>query len=322
MDFSYGSFDLFERIEPDRPTLESTLGGYAMDFVVQFTPRNPPKGAVVVDDLYVGVSFGDKKQDIGIARPAPLDGWTAALSIRGQPHGQQPERVRFRLYLTPTVLEAIEVSRNGGDTAFHLKILGKITGYDIDAAEEEIKPNGIAWSAHVLFCAAPARVYKPAGGYHDCIMRVPQSEWVKVLANVGFHKTILLEIPILESGELGVASTHVRGAQAAFSEGRYADVVARCRDAMDALIDRAPYPWRLLADKERREEMAVEDRLRLSWNGIRHVTHATHHRNGMSGEFTRAMAQYVFGVTSLTLSLAMKERDLFMASKEEAAPGA
>jgi hypothetical protein len=58
--------------------------------------------------------------------------------------------------------------------------------------------------------------------------------------------------------------------------------------------------------------MSVEDAFRLSWCVIRQITHATHHRNKMQAQFTRAMAHYVLGATCLGLSLASKEWELFV----------
>ncbi|MGH7098983.1 MAG: hypothetical protein ACREE4_15160, partial [Stellaceae bacterium] len=107
------------------------------------------------------------------------------------------------------------------------------------------------------------------------------------------------------------AASHVRDAQNAFMYGRYSDVVARCRDALDSVISNADCPWGEAARRESREKMSIEDSFRLSWCAIRQITHATHHRNSLKAEFTRSMAHYVLGATCLALSLASKERELF-----------
>ncbi len=79
------------------------------------------------------------------------------------------------------------------------------------------------------------------------------------------------------------------------SQGRYADVVARCRDALDSLVPEATSPWADASNAERRKKMTLEDSFRLSWGAVRQITHATHHRNNLKSEFTRPMAQYVLG---------------------------
>jgi hypothetical protein len=118
MNFSYDSFSLFKKIEVRTPTLVAGVGQYLMDFDVLFSPQNPPKGAVVIDDLHVSMAFGSSNSDIGIAYPAPAGGAGGLMAIRRQEHGHYDASVKFRLYLMPSVLEAIEVMRSGGDATF------------------------------------------------------------------------------------------------------------------------------------------------------------------------------------------------------------
>jgi hypothetical protein len=318
MNFSYDSFSLFKKIEVRTPTLVAGMGQYLMDFDVLFSPQNPPKGAVIIDDLHVSMTFGSSNSDIGIAYPAPAGGAGGVMAIRRQEHGHYDASVKFRLYLMPSVLEAIEVMRSGGDATFSLRILGRVTGYDIDGNEPPLKPAGIAWVSQVLLCAPSARVYSPVVGSHEAIVTVPQSTWTEILTRAGFTKTILLEIPVLESGELGVATAHIKNAQTAFSQGRYADTVDRCRDALDVLIPEPRCPWSGASTSDKRKRLTVEDSFRLSWGAVRQITHATHHRNSLKSEFTRPMAQYVLGATTLALSLASKEKDLFAAPVADA----
>jgi len=101
----------------------------------------------------------------------------------------------------------------------------------------------------------------------------------------------------------------MKNAQAALLEGRNADAVAGCRSALDSAISDAGCPWDKTKNKDCRDKMSVEDRFRLSWCAIRHITHPAHHLNGMKAKFTRPMAQYVLHATYLALSLASKERD-------------
>lgn len=315
MNFTYSNFSLFSKIEARMPTLRSELGQYTMDFDLQFTPHNPPKGAVIVDNLGLSVFFGDKKHDVGVAYPAPIGGMPSVIALRRQPHGQMDINGRFRLYLTPAMLEAIEAFRNARDAKFDLKVFGTITGYDSDVAEANVMDQNMTWNGEVLLNAAPARIYRPQRAFQDVVLTIPQSRWVEILNGAGFNKTVLLEIPILETDELGIASSHIKEAQSALIQGRYADVVARCRDALDTLISKLDCPWEKAVNHESRKQMTVEESFRLSWGTARQITHATHHRNNMKSEFTRPMAQYVLGATCLALSLASKERELFVEPK-------
>lgn len=315
MNFSYDSVTLFRKVEPRLPTLKWALGQYVMEFDVIFSPTNPPKGAVVIDDLHASVSFGDSRSDLGVARPAPSGGAGGILAIRHLEHGHHDTNIRFRMYLSGLSLEAMETARNGADAVFHLNILGRMTGYDIDGIEPPHKQQEIAWRAHVLLCAPPAQVYSPQVGSHETVLTVPQSAWTTILAGAGFSKAILLEIPILESDELGPAFNHIKEAQTAFLQGRYADTVDRCRDALDAMIPEPNVPWFHASTSEKRKNLAVEESFRLSWGAVRQITHATHHRNNLKSDFTRPMAQYVLSAASLALSLASREKDLFTVSK-------
>jgi len=133
MNFIYGSYSVFSKIEAGRLLITGGLDRYLMDIEVVFTPHNPPQGALVIDDLCLGVSFGDKK--VGVARPsADSDSF---IALRQLTTGQQEVRRQFELYLSPSELEALEASRNGLDALFHLRVCGNITGY----ATAKTEPN-------------------------------------------------------------------------------------------------------------------------------------------------------------------------------------
>src|ERR1700730_5304970 len=126
MNFTYGSYSVFSKIEAGRPFITVGLDPYLMDIEVVFTPHNPQQGALVIDDLRLGVSFADK--EVGVARPSANS--DSFIALRQLKTGQQQEvRQQFGLYLSPPALEALEASRNGSDAIFHLRVFGNITGY-------------------------------------------------------------------------------------------------------------------------------------------------------------------------------------------------
>jgi len=315
MNFTYGNFSLFSKIDLSQPTLRKALAQYVMDFDVRFTPNNPRVGAVIVDNLELGVAFGDVTADVGVAHPSLDTGMPSTISFRRQPR-QFDLGIRFRLFMTPVILETIESLRVGGDAKFHVKVFGTMTGYECVADEPSALDPNAAWSGEQLLNATPSCIYRPLRDSHDLLVTVPQSKWVEMLNAAGFNKSILFEIPVAEKSELGVSSNHIVEAQMAYNQGRYADVIARCRDALDSLIKKFQTPWDAAKDKNIRENMTVEETFRLSWGAVRQITHATHHRNNLKSQFTRPMAQYVLGATCLALSLASKERDLFVEQEE------
>lgn len=320
MDFTYGRYSLFSQIEATTPAIRRALGQYVIDFTVSFTPDQLPgghPGAFIVDDLHVDVCFGQDRREVGLARPAPNGPSFIALRT---PPASFSINLAFRLYLSPSALEAMEESRKGGDAVFHLKILGNVKGYATRQTGQHISPDA-PWRENLLLNGAPLGVYQPERGFRDFQLPISQSDWCRLLEKAGYQSSILFEIPVAETGHLGAGLKHLREAQAAFADGRYDGAVAQCRHALDA-IGSVDCPWEMTKDREARESMTVGDRFRLGWCAIRHITHAPHHPGEAEREFTRPKAQYVLGATALALALAGKEHGLVVASTTARADGA
>ncbi len=315
MNFTYSHFGVFSKIEVRSPTVECNLGTYFLEFEVTLTPINPNKGGLIINDLNVSVAFGNERGDLGIAWPAPSGGMPDFVVIRRQPYGQQDVHVRFRLYLSVASLEALEEKRAGLDANFYLRIYGTVTGYDADEKGNFTPPQDIAWPGQALFNAGPSHIFRPQKAYQDIFLSISQSEWCRLLEKAGYRNSVFLEIPACQTGDLGKAWNHIKDAQTAFFEGRYTDVATRCRDALDSMIPTdetgAGHLWNEVGKADTRKKMPVEDAFRVSWLATHLITNAGHHRNNLSAEFTRSMAQYVLGATCLALSLAGQERDLF-----------
>ncbi len=310
MNFTYGRYSVFQKIDARLLSIRAGLDRYIMAIEVVFTPSNPPQGVLVIDDLRIGVSFGNEKKKVGVARPsADSDSFIALRQLKT---GQQEVRQQLELYLSPSTLEALEACRNGSDAILQLRVSGTITGYATAETEPGEKGQGIPWQESVFLNAAPSWVFKPERGSHDLVLKVSQSDWVVFLEQAGYRKTVLVEIKLPDDGALADALKHMEDARAAFLEGRYADAVAGCRKALETAISDGDCPWQETKDRNSRENMRVEARFRLSWCAIRHITHLAHHSNGTKPEFTRPMAQYVLGATYLALSLLSKEHDLFV----------
>ncbi|HTT80846.1 MAG TPA: hypothetical protein VMF86_14315 [Stellaceae bacterium] len=318
MDFTYGRYPVFSKVEPGRPFLIASLGRYVLSIQVGFTPNNPPRGALVVDDLRLGISFGSNKQDFGIARP--YGDYESCITVQRLVLGQQQEaRRQFGLYLSASMLEALEAVRNAEDAVFQIRVSGNITGYAAEKADLDIRPpENILWSENTILNAPPAWVFRPERRFQDIVLTVPQSEWITILDKAGYQKTVFLEIPVPTTGELAIALKHLKEAQAAFVAGRYDDVGVACRKALEGAVSVEDSPWPEEAKNgDGRRNMTIEERFRLSWFAVRHLTNPTHHANGMRADFNRPMAQYLLGATSLALSLASKERNLFINRKDQ-----
>ena len=114
--------------------------------------------------------------------------------------------------------------------------------------------------------------FSVAGGFHDLALTIPQSNWGKLLDKAGYQKTIFFEIEVPDADALSAALNHMKDAQAAFLEGRYADAVAGCRKALESAISDADFcpPWQETKGKNSRENMSIEARFRLSF-AISHI---------------------------------------------------
>lgn len=319
MNFTYSHFGVFSKIDARGPVITSSLGQYFFEFEIAFTPINPNRGALIINDLNVNILVGEPKQDFGIAHPAPMVGRPDFIAVRHQLYGQQDTHIRFRLYLSPASLEALEEERAGLDAKFWLRVCGTITGYDADEKGDFTPGQDIAWPGQALFNAGPSHIFRPQKAYQEIPLNISKSDWCGLLDKAGYRKIILFEIPSHETEDLGKAWNHIKDAQTAFFEGRYTDVATRCRDALDSMISTdetgAGHLWNVAGKADTRKKMAVEDAFRVSWLATHQITNAGHHRNNLSTDFTRSMAHYILGSTCLALSLAGRERDLFTKPK-------
>jgi hypothetical protein len=315
MDFTYGTgYSLFSRIDARLSNITRGVSQYLIDLAIAFTPSQPPSGlpgALVVDDLHVHVWFGQDREEVGVARSAPAPYGKSFVTLAKYPASGGVVSSSFKLYLSPSAMEVIEEKRHGSDAVFYLQVRGNIKGYATDSRSGESRAEGPAWPGSILLDGVPLHTYQPELGFRDLELRIPQSEWCALLGRSGFQRSLVFEIPISVGEQPEHALKHLQEARDAVIEGRYGDVVARCRDALDSVIGNPDCPWQEATNVDARRRMSVEDSFRLSWCTTRQITHAGHHRNGAKAEFTRAMAQYVLGATNLALSLAGKERALF-----------
>lgn len=116
--------------------------------------------------------------------------------------------VVFDVALSPGAMQEIETARNGAGLDLNLRINGVITcGPDSARADDLI---------------------------HICIN---QSDWLRVLDECGFGKTLLFEIPlnieVVSDAEL--VATEFESARRHLNLGHYQEVVAACRRAIERL---------------------------------------------------------------------------------------
>ena len=171
--------------------------------------------------------------------------------------------LQFEIELDARRIEAIEHIRLGGDLNFTLTI------YGIAHSVSDERPHTVTASLHY---------------------RANQSTWIEVLDQMGYRKTMLLEIPLLEdkvSPLFPEAAEHLKTAQTHLLKGHYRDAVGSCRDVMESLStalndDNFQPSETIKAWFKDMRNMGKEERLRLIRRTLRVLTHPARHADEVS----------------------------------------
>lgn len=228
------------------------LGFYRLTFIVNLNidPSDATLGdrlIGLVADIVVG------GQPAGRATPVPNQ-----LPIL--PSNYSFERqLNLELDLDRGQIEAIETIRNGGDLTFNVALYTTLSD-----------PAG------------QLRQVTPAVGYP-----VNQGVWLGVLEQMGYQKTMLIEVPIPDAQqflELAAAAVSLAQAQQAMARGDYREAVGVCRDVMDK-INSALKDDDNLEDFTNLKLKTKADRVRLLRRAVRVFTHPAHHGDDVAARF-------------------------------------
>ena len=187
--------------------------------------------------------------------------------------------VVLELPLRPEQIDAIEDMRHGGELKLELRVATVLSGLD---------PLGSAmrWSSPNYYT-------------------LTQSEWAQVLAQLGYGKRLLLEIPI-EDGALapGYASavTHLRNAQGALQRGAYRDVVDLCGNVLEALAKDSLKDHADLPNVRREETNDKARRVQYVRYGLWHLACLARHAGGIT-EQTTWLREDAIAVLSITATI-------------------
>ncbi len=199
---------------------ERILGGFRIKVGLEITPPSSPPDEQPTPMILVDGELVVKNRPVGHLR----------LLIATQLQWQLPPSTAFEIPLvgdlSRTQIEAIETERNGGD--LELSVLFKFT----------VGPGG-NWPVHIpVFDVVPA------------------SEWVKVLTEMDYQRTVLVEIPLpaaqMVPGLAGVVA-RVEAAQRELIGGRYQASVGNLRMALEELDTAIGKPLDL--SKELRDDL-------------------------------------------------------------------
>ena len=197
----------FAKLEIKQVTGRHCLGFHRLNIIIDFQlTEHPGKEAPVILNLGGELKVKIQGTDHIIGKITPSRG---GLVLKPFSHSTKAS-CNFELDLDSLRLEAIEELRDSVGVYFIATIWG--TAFS--------KTNGSHQVSQDL--------------YHN----INQGTWVEILAQLGYAKYMLLEIPIAEKNtnpELAQATEHLSSAQKAMMNGNYREAVGCCRDVLESL---------------------------------------------------------------------------------------
>lgn len=245
------------------------LGFYQLNFPVAITTQPAPKGqpSITVTDLFGSLHARGTNSP---SHPSLVGRLVANQSyfIRTSEYSGS-HQVNLEVELDSARMEAIESIRLGGDLTFSVSLYGFADS------------QGNKQTLYRLPCDLP----------------VGQSDWIKVLENVGYRKTALLEIPI-PTGEINSvfseAVAHLETAQKQMLRGHYREAVGACRDVLESLS-------RFLKNENNeiqtpKQKRSKEDRINAIKKAFYDLTSAAKHSDETTSQFEWSRADAVSSI--------------------------
>jgi hypothetical protein len=257
------------------------MGGYGLRISIRFDIKNwPPSGSFPSVTLgHAVVAMRTRIESIlGVAFPEAL------CPIRVTEHAYS-QGLLFDLFLTRSAMEAIEIQRNGGDVVLKLDLLAQVS------LEGERESN-----CDQILC------------------RVGQSDWLRALAECGYGRSLLFEIPLMPNAE-NVAEDAVAAelsrASAQMARGHYQEVVGICRRVMERLNAHlneadALAQARSMRGEEKRSLNISQRELMIRAAAIDYAHYAHHADRGSDHAFDRLDATMILAVTAALVGAALQ----------------
>lgn len=209
---------------------------------------------------------------LGTADPQP------GQNVLAQRTYASTEHMALRLFLEPLRVRAIEELRNGGGLTLRLGCSYRLRAEGVDAVltnEEDLS--------------------------------IPQGVWVPMLEQMGYQRTLLLEVSIPDADhrpELANAVKLLSRSQGLIAEGQYTEAVGICRDVLEeitrALRDENVPDVPVAGLFEQTRQMNKAERLRLLRRAAKVLTHPARHRDEAAAaiEWSRIDAVSIVTITA------------------------
>lgn len=238
------------------------------------TPKNAPEITVTEISGILNVKGNNSQTHPSLAGKLSTSP-SSTSTIKSYEHVHD-HNVDLEIDLDSNRIEAIEQIRLGGDLTFSIDLYAT-------AIQNE---NSVQLHR---------QVYE---------LVVNQSDWIKILENIGYRKTVFLEIPVPLGNtypSFNDATKHLENAQKQMLHGHYREAVAACRDALESLN-------RLLnvsdenIPSERKERNKME-RISAIRREIYNFTSAAKHSDKTTSEFEWYLADAKASISMIAILL-------------------
>lgn len=238
----------------------------------------------------------------------------SVTNIRGevQVHGKDP-RDRYLGNLRRLGTDSsLMTYQHTGNNNFQLEI--EMDARRVEAIEEIRLGEDLFFTLTVYGLAYGEREKRSQSVSTTLQYRANQSAWIEILQQMGYRRTMLLEIPLLGdevSPRFPEAAEHLKTAQTHLLRGHFRDAVGTCRDVIESLSvalsdESAQLPETVKSWFEGTRSMSKEERFRLVRRALKVLTHPARHADEVSASIewrlTDARAAIVMVATLLQIA--------------------
>ncbi len=258
------------------------LGFYQIVFQIEVDTHPIPEDQTITVTALSGTVHVQRIGSSSI--PIPLGRLTqhdAPHSIRTYSHVNN-HHFCLEIEVDEKRIEAIESLRLGGDLSLSIRLFPTALQGDI---------------SHQLYC-------------QSFQYTVSQSDWIKLLENIRFCKTLLLEIPVptdQSSQTIAESTKFLANAQKQMLLGHFREAVGACRDALESLnLFLKNFEAPLSPDKRKRDK---QERFSAIRNSLFELTHAAKHADEVTSqiEWNLADTRATIGLTATLLQWVSEE---------------
>lgn len=261
-----------------------TLGGHAIQFTIKFDTkpwtRNSPAPVVSLEQARLAMTKPSSVL-VGFAIPDSV----CAINISQYAN---TAHVTFSILLNRAAMHEIESVRNGAGVEMMLSLIGTID----DGEQRQHTQDSIS-------------------------VPLNQSDWLRLLNECGYAKSLMFEVPVFTEAELDTSSvtSSLRSAQQHLSLGHYQEVVAACRQAIEALNGALGQDTALNAARsakgDAKRSLSITERELLVRGAVADFCHLAHHANEAQGRpFDRFDATMILAITASLAGSALARHQL------------